>query len=380
MTKIDRYVLVLFLRTSLVCFLSISGIFIVFHAFSSLDEVLSGGEESVFWAVLGFYGPYLLLLLDMTGTIITFMAFLFTAGWLRRSGELTATLAAGVSHGRILRPMVVASLLIVSFQLVNREVILPRFQTALAVGSKSQRNLERQTIAPTFDRSLGILFDGAYLDATVGTIHNPHFHLQSDYGGWGDAIQAKTAIWTPKTAAMPAGYRITGVTQPEHYADLPSGRLAGGDDRTVILKPADAAWLAPGEIYLRTTVAPPLLTASESAAKLASVAQLATRVRNPAVHSSLGLHVMLHERVVRVALDLALILMVLPGVINERGRPLFTVIGRSLGLILGFFALKTAAAALGTASMGVSPAMAAWLPLLLIGPPAYARWQHAQTV
>ena len=380
MTQIDRYVLVLFLRTAMVCFLSISGIFIVFHAFSSLDEVLDGDESSVVWAILGFYGPYLLLLLDMTGTIITFMAFLFTAGWLRRSGELTATLAAGVSHGRILRPMVVASLLIVSFQLFNREFILPRFQTALAVGSKSQRNLEHQTIAPTFDRSLGILFDGAYLDATVGTIHGVHFHLQSDYGRWGDAIQADTAVWTPATATTPAGYRIVGVSAPEHHNDLPAAAPPGRIDYPILLTSRDADWLAPGEAFLRTTVAPSLLTASESAAKLASISQLVRRVRNPAVHSSLGLHVMLHERVVRVVLDLALILMVLPGVINVRGRPLFTVIGRSLGLVIGFFALKTAAAAIGTASIGISPAMAVWLPLLLIGPFGYARWQHAQTV
>ena len=56
--------------------------------------------------MLRYYGPYMLLLFDWTGAIIALIAFLFTIGWLRRTGELTAILSAGISHGRILRPMI----------------------------------------------------------------------------------------------------------------------------------------------------------------------------------------------------------------------------------------------------------------------------------
>ena len=47
MTKIDRYILTLFLRTVIVCFCSIAGIFIVFHAFTSLEDNLNNGIRSL---------------------------------------------------------------------------------------------------------------------------------------------------------------------------------------------------------------------------------------------------------------------------------------------------------------------------------------------
>ncbi len=138
MTKIDRYILTLFLRTVIVCFCSIAGIFIVFHAFTSLEELVRQGqsEDGLINVMLRFYGPYMLLLFDWTAAIITLMSLLFTMGWLRRTGELTATLSAGISHGRILRPMIVASAVIIVLQLINREMVLPQFRDALSMKAK----------------------------------------------------------------------------------------------------------------------------------------------------------------------------------------------------------------------------------------------------
>ena len=118
-TKIDRYILVLFLRTALICFCSIAGIFVVFHAFSHMEDLLRQGQQqgSLVSVFIRCYGPYMLLLFDMTGAIITLMAFLFTVGWLRRTGELTAILSVGISHGRIFQPIIYSSLIIILVQL-----------------------------------------------------------------------------------------------------------------------------------------------------------------------------------------------------------------------------------------------------------------------
>ena len=69
----------------------------VFHAFSHMEDLLRQGQQqgSLVTVFIRCYGPYMLLLFDMTGAIITLMAFLFTVGWLRRTGELTAILSAG---------------------------------------------------------------------------------------------------------------------------------------------------------------------------------------------------------------------------------------------------------------------------------------------
>ena len=59
MTKLDRYILVLFLRTVLICFLSIAGIFVVFHAFTTMDDfVKQGAEQDGMVKVMArYYGP-----------------------------------------------------------------------------------------------------------------------------------------------------------------------------------------------------------------------------------------------------------------------------------------------------------------------------------
>ncbi|PHQ36626.1 LptF/LptG family permease [Rhodopirellula bahusiensis] len=430
MTQIDRYVLILFLRTVCVCFLSLAGIFIVFHAFTAMDDLIAQSKvgDSLPLVLAKFYGPYLLLLFDMTGTIITLMAFLFTAGWLRRTGELTATLSAGVSHGRILRPMVIASLVIISVQLANREWVIPRFRDSLTMKAKNLSGDIEQAVMPTYDQSSGILIEGDKLRTLGRVISRPNFRLYSEYAGFGDVLLAREAIWWDPVAmaewrsemgpteqpqsttassqlasideaasgvdgkrtswtdlagrtGMPdiTGYLLRGVRRPEQLGDVPSVGLASRED-LVILTPADQPWLGPTECFVVTSIHPNMLQTQDTATKLASVMELAGRVRNPAVHSSMALRTTTHERIIRAPLDFALILLVLPMVVNRRGRKLFVLIGSAVGLIIGFFALKTIASTLGGSTNLITPGIAAWIPLLIIGPLAYSRLRHVQTV
>jgi|GEM_PF-149114 len=429
-TQIDRYVLILFLRTVCVCFLSLAGIFIVFHAFTAMDDLIAQSKvgDSLPLVLAKFYGPYLLLLFDMTGTIITLMAFLFTAGWLRRTGELTATLSAGVSHGRILRPMIIASLAIISVQLANREWVIPRFRDSLTMKAKNLSGDIEQAVMPTYDQSSGILIEGDKLRTLGRVISRPNFRLYSEYAGFGDVLLAREAIWwdpeamaewrtemgpteptgsdtaSPQSTSTPAtpsgidgkrsswtdlasragmpdvtGYLLQGVRRPEQPNSVPSAGLSSRED-LVIFTPADQPWLGPTECFVVTSIHPNMLQTQDTATKLASVMELAGRVRNPAVHSSMALRTTTHERIVRAPLDFALILLVLPMVVNRRGRKLFVLIGSAVGLIIAFFALKTIASALGGSTTMVTPGIAAWIPLLIIGPLAYSRYRHVQTV
>ncbi len=179
MTKIDRYILYLFLRTVLVCFSSIAGIFIVFHAFTSMDDLVKQGqvEGGLVPVMIRFYGPYMLLLFDWTGAIIALMAFLFTIGWLRRIGELTAVLSSGISHGRLFRPMIIASLMIVLVQLANREFILPQYRDVLSMKSKDISGESEKSILAQYDEANRILIDGTSLLPQTKVIQEPNFRL-----------------------------------------------------------------------------------------------------------------------------------------------------------------------------------------------------------
>ena len=379
MTKLDRYILVLFLRTVLICFLSIAGIFVVFHAFTTMDDfVKQGAEQDGMVKVMArYYGPYVLLLFDWTGAIITLMSLLFVVGWLRRTGELTATLAAGVSHGRIMRSMIFAAAAIILVQLGSREFILPDMRDALSMKPKDITGDAEQAILPSYDKTSGILFEGKALRPKSQVIVKPNFRLYGDYQSYGDLMLAETAKWLPATADHPAGFLLTNVKKPERVETLPS---FGTSDRPILMTARDQAWLNAGECFVATTVDTDMLQTNRTSTKLSSIAELANRVRNPAVDTSLAVHVILHERIIRPPLDFALVMLGLPLVVNRRGHNLFVMIGIAIMTVLFFFLLKTVCGTMGGGGYLLTPPIAAWLPLLILGPIAYVRLREVQIV
>ncbi len=379
MTRIDRYILVLFLRTALICFCSIAGVVIVFHAFTSLDDLVKQGqaEDGLIPVMMRYYGPYLLLMFDWTGAIIALMAFLFTVGWIRRSGELTATLSAGISHGRIFRPVLIASLVIVLVQLANREFILPAYRDALTLKAKDISGETEQPILAQYDKTNRVLVDGSALITQSQVIREPSFRLDGDYPGFGDTLLARSARWVEATKDHPSGYLLEGVERPSQIDRLAS---VGVEDRPIMMTSRDQLWLGSRQCFFATSVHTDLLQTNQTATRTASVAELVRRVRNPAVHSSTSLHVMLHERIIRPPLDFALILLGLPLVVNRRGRNLFVMVGAAMLTVLAFFMIKTLAGAMGGSGYLLSPAMAAWIPLIVLGPIAYVRLRDVQLV
>lgn len=379
MTKIDRYILVLFLRTAIVCFCSIAGIFVVFHAFTRMDDLVRLGqaEDGLVKVMMRFYGPYMLMLFDWTAAIIALMSLLFTVGWLRRSGELTATLSAGVSHGRILRPMIFASLSIILLQFVSREFVLPDFRDALTMKAKDLTGESEQPILAKYDKTSRVLVDGTSLLTNDRVIREPSFRLDGDYPGYGDALLAATAKWVEANDQHPSGYLLDHVHRPEAIDQLPSVSAAG---RPIFMTSRDQIWLGSRQCFFATTVDTDLLQTNQAATRYASIAELLGHIRNPAVYNSLSVHVLLNERIIRPPLDFALVLLGLPLVINRRERNLFVMVGVAMLTVLLFFVVKTLAGAMGGGGYLLSPAMAAWVPLLIFGPIAYMRLRDAQTV
>ena len=379
MTRIDRYILVLFLRTVLICFCSLAGIFVVFHAFTSMDELVKQGqiEGGLLGVLFRFYGPYMLLLFDWTGAIIALMAFLFTVGWLRRTGELTSTLAAGVSHGRLMRPMIIASLAIVSAQMLSREFILPHHRDSLSMKAKDLTGSAEQSVKAKYDIINRVLVDATSMDGKNGRLNDPSFRLDGDYGKFGDLLLASSGQWMDTHPNLPPGYLLENVARP---MDIDSINSVFWKKNPILLTCKDQAWLKPGQVYFVTRVDPDLLQTSDAASRRAAIWELIARIKNPAVHSSLKLQVLLHERFVRPPLDFALILLGLPLVVNRKGRNLFLMISVAMMTVMAFFAVKTGANYIGTSGYLVSPAIAAWIPLLVCGPIAYVRYRDVQLV
>ncbi len=309
-------------------------------------------EGSLITVMLRYYSPYLLLLFDWTGAIIALMAFLFTIGWLRGTRELTAMLSTGISHGRIFRPILIASLVLLVLQLLNRELVLPNYRDVLLLKAKDWSGEASQPIRAQYDTVNRILVDGRALQTKTRTILNPTFRLDGDYPMYGDMMLGDSAVWLDATADHGSGYLIDGVQRPEKIDELPSVGFKG---RYILLTSRDQDWLRAGQCFFATTLHTDFLQTKQSAIRMASIQELVSRVRNPAVHSSMALRVLLHERLVRLPLDYALILLGLPMVLNRHERNLFVMIAAVSMTVLGFFALKTVSGAMGVGGICFLP-------------------------
>ena len=344
-----------------------------------MEDLLRQGQQqgSLLGVIAGCYGPYMLLLFDMTGAIVTLMAFLFTVGWLRRTGELTAILSAGISHGRIFQPIVYASLAIILTQLASRELVLPHYRNALSFKAKKVLADGTEPVSQLMDYMNRVFIDGSGLDVKANLIREPRFRLDGDYKGFGELLVAETAQWVEADQNHQAGYLLAGVEFPEGIDKLGS---VGLGDRMILLTPKDYSWLQPRQCFFATAGHPAVLRAQTEAKARTSIADLISRIRTPGIYNSLDLQVLLHERIVRVPLDFGLILLGLPIVINRNGRALFFMIGAAMFTVLGFFAVKTLGNTLGSNGIWLSPAMAAWLPLIVVAPVAYVRYRESHLV
>ena len=130
MRLIDRYVFFLFLRVFTLCFLCLTGIYVVGDFVGHLNEFIDASEEH--GGILKTIGRYYALrvpwFFDLIGRIVALISAIFAVTWLQRHNEMTALMAAGISRWRILRPVFIGVILITILAAINREAIIPKFR------------------------------------------------------------------------------------------------------------------------------------------------------------------------------------------------------------------------------------------------------------
>ncbi len=376
MTRIDRYLLVTYFRTLLICFFSLAGVFVVIHAFQNLEELAAFGEErgGLWAAVVGYYGPFLVALFDWTVDILAVMALMFTIAYVRRSGELTAILAAGIGHGRIIKPLLCASAAVILLAAVSREVILPRYRDWIGARPQDLAGTTDQALQPSLDRKTGVLIGGKGLRVIRHEIVSPTFFLHSPLGDYGPQLASVSGVWLPASEKRPAGYLLRDVTIPEDVASI---RSAAKDGKTLIYGPVEYPELRPKNLFVVSEVPYELLQAGSGSRSYLGWAELVSRVRNPAAHVPADLNVALHSRPIRPLIDFAIVLASVSLVVGSADRHLFAIAGASLLLIIGSQLIKAASQAAGSSGYLFSPVEAAWLPLIVFGPIGYMRWRDA---
>jgi lipopolysaccharide export system permease protein len=293
------------------------------------------------------------------------VAFVLTL--LQRTNELTALMAAGIAPARILRPLLVASILVALLGIANREFGLPQVRDSLSRNAQDWYGENGRKCTPRYDIRSDVLISGKATYAKDRRIAEPLFRLPPELAAWGQKLVADNAFYHPASKDRPAGYLMRGVRHPANLAKLRSISLG---DLPVILSPADTPGLARDECFVVSVVTFEQLTVGSAWRQYLSSYELVTGIRGQTIEPGADVRLTLHSRVVQPLLDMALVLLGIPLVLSRGSRNIFLAAGIGGGLVAGVMVLAMACHALGTNYL-LSATLAAWLPLLIFGPVAY---------
>ncbi len=374
MTKIDRYLLFLYFRVLVICFATVCGLMIVIHIFTNLDEFLTYSKQtggSVLQVMLDYYGPYTLYIFERLSAMLALLALLFVIAWLNKTNEFTALLAAGVTKRRVVRPLMIASTIVILSAAAAREFAIPKFQDRL--DRNPQDLVGPRTMRPTFDPDAVALIQGKHLLPVSSEIVFPKLTIQ---GGplantIGPRVSAASAKFQARTPTTPAGYLFIGINSPNNIDQLDSVKTADG--KPLLMTAKDTAWLAPGTCFLASKIEFEMLRGGSVWKQFASTLELVRHLRGENVRGANDLRVSIHNRILRPAIDWTVLLLGIPVLLTRPDRHMFWVAGACLGIVAGFTGVAIALSALGSSGTLLSPALATWLPLLIFLPWGWAK-------
>lgn len=379
MRILDRQRYWAFFKAYTICFVSFIGLYVVIDAFSNFDEFLNITRDSsrLFQIIGRYYLIRSIAMYDRLCGVITMMAAVFTVTWMQRDNELIAMLAAGISTQRVIRPVLIASVLVNLMAVANQELLIPKHADELqkSHADDGKKNL----ILLTHRRDINdIVIQGREGERRHQVITNFTALLSRPIQVQIDARRARYIAEGDTTAPLRGGWllrdtrisppgaevdsRLLTPLTPEDLAQWPRTQAEGKG-------PEGAAY------FFRTNVDFESLTRRRDWYMFGSTVDLFRALRDPINNSEerKDIEIFLHTRLIRPFLAMALLMVTLPLVLGGVGRNTFANLGMSLGTSAGFYACGFLALYLASNDV-FAPEIAAWGPLTLFSVLAVARW------
>ena len=377
MKVMDRYVTWTFFKIFMICFVCLTGLFIVVDAFSNLEEFVELGEKSsgLFAVLRSYYSPRALQLFDRTCALLALTAAIGTLVWMQRFNELAAVEAGGIPKSRIVRPILWCMFVVVGFSLVNRELLIPKFRESLARNAQSWDGSQARAVTPQQDESTGVWILNGKVTLAEGKVEQAEFRLPDVCAEFAISVIAETANRVDANDLHPAGFLLSEVKRPVDVGQKSSVIV---NSRPLVLTSRDHSWLKKDELFIASGISLNDVAFGQDQRRYSSLSQQFADLRNPNVWTSSRQRVEVHSRVVRPALDFAILLIGLPLVVSRRDRSVFMALGLCLVVVMGIQILVLTSHALGASHILPSAALAAWLPLMALLPSGLAMQMRLQ--
>ncbi len=372
MTRIDRYILFLYVRVLIICFSCMVGLLIIVHAFTNLDELIAYGKSrgSIPQGLFEYYGPYSLALLERFSGMLALLAMMFVVSWLKRTNEMTVLMAAGIGPRRILGYPLAASIVFFVGTAISRESVIPCYEEMLGKNPQDLSAGHLRPVNPVYDAKYGILVGGRHLSLGAKEILQPLFRLDGPAAAVGRQLQAAKGSFLAADQNHPNGFLLEGVSSPEAIDTIPS---IEHESNSILMTSHDHPWVKSQQCFVATSIEFAELRVGGTWKQYASTFDMIGRLRAPSSHVQDDLRLTVHKRFVQPMLDFTLMLLGIPILLKHHDRHIFWVMGATF-VTVGVFMLSTMLIqSLSVGSTNLPPYLGAWLPLMIFGPIAFAR-------
>jgi lipopolysaccharide export system permease protein len=366
---LDRLLICNYLKAYLICLVSLLGLYIVVDLFTNMDDFAHQhhGLLPVLRHIVKYYGIQVTLIFDRLCEVIVLLAAMFTVAWVQRNNELVPLLSAGVSTHRMARPVLLCACLMMGLSVVNTEFIIPQIGSALMY-NRDDPDGDRDLLVTVCYEPNGVIIWGQLAQRREMLVREFSCSIPPEVGlGNLTPLQAKEARYIPpgpEPGSLTGGWLLTGTTP----AEQPSWT------RTDILKP-----LGPGKYFLYTDeVDFEAVTRHRKWFYGASTLRLFQELGQVESNRLASMAVLFHMRLTRPILGIILVVLGLSVILRDQNRNIFISAGLCVGLCALFFAACFGCKFLGDTEF-LSPALAAWLPVLVFGSLSFAMFDAIHT-
>ncbi len=373
-TILDRQMIWNYLKAYVFCLISLMGLFIVVDLFMNLEEFTANRKDfaSVVKFIAVFYGYKSFQIFNQLCESVILMAGMFTVAWMQRNNELLPLLSAGVSTRRVVRPVLFCASAMMALAVLNQEFALPNIDVFMLENRQNADGARDSEVKGVFDYK-GILISGESAVKKDSMIKKFVAVIPAVPGRNSmTSLQAREAVYIPPHEDdQRSGGWLLKQTKVIGQADWPADDdiLKPLGDESFFLKTKDADMDSVVRIKTWYTYLPTWRLLHEL-----------DRPGNSTQHANLA--IAFHTRLTRPLIGVILVVLGLSVILRDQNRNVFVSTGLCLMLCVVFFASIFACQYLGKedfAAAYVSPALAAWLPVIIFGPFALVMYDAVHT-
>lgn len=364
-TQIDRLMIRGYFKSYLICLTSLLTLYVVVDMFTNLDDFVqhnSPGLSAVVIRIASYYGYRVPQFFDRLCEVIVLLAAMFTVAMMQRNNEQIPLLSAGVSTQRIVTPVLLSACIMLTLTVLNQELIIPRIGDKLMLDKTDPDGDKETMVRGGYEPNL-IHIEGERANRKSQMVKNFRCTIPESLAGNLIHISALEARYSPGENDQPGGrWELTGCV-PRDLEPIPD-----------VLEVRDA-----GRYYLHTrSIDFNTLVRDPKWFTLASTGQLYQELHKPESTRLAAIAVLFHTRLTRPLLGMVLLMMGLSVILRDQNRNVIVSAGLCLVLCAVFFVAVHTCKMMGDNEY-LTPALAAWLPVILFGPFAVAMFDAVHT-